>query len=141
MGCISIQEVFKEENIAKKHRRKRTHQLKTITQEPIKTEVPMEIDVPEVNPADRVIKPGEPSSAYLNYVPVTKLKGMEDWIEEDDQLKYVRTDDYHIQKQEDEPLEFPPLLNAFVFPRGDITRFPSPDRSSLGTSSKWHFSN
>lgn len=87
---------------------------------------------------NRVIPPGQPSSALNNYVPTSKMKGMEDWVEEDDQLKYLnQSSEFFLKKEPDDHLQFPTFLKAFLFPRGDISRFPRPKRSSFGTSSKY----
>lgn len=136
MGCIDIQECYEES------RSKKTKRRKTLANKP--TDI-LEEDIGDgaddnekmqVFSDDRVVSPGQASSALLNFVPTTKIKGMEDWLEEEDQFRYVKpTQDFVIEKQADEHLDFPPLLKAFVFPRGDISRFPPPKRSSLGTSS------
>lgn len=97
-----------------------------------------EVDEVSVNLEDRVIPPGQPSSALNNYVPTSKMKGMEDWVEEDDQLKYMnQSSEFVLKKIPDDHLQFPTLLKAFVFPRGDVSRFPRPKRSTFGTSSKY----
>lgn len=90
-----------------------------------------------VSAFDRVIGPGEANSAMFNFVPTSKLKGMEDWIDEGDQLQFVQqSKDFSVAIEPDDRLLFPPLLRAFTYPRGEIARFPSPSKSSLGTSSK-----
>ena len=96
-----------------------------------------EVEIVESNSVERVIAPGQSTSAFQNFVPTTKLKGMEDWVEEDDQFQYIEPSyDFVATKKTDSLFDYPPLLKAFVFPRGDVTRFPPPKRSSLGTSSQ-----
>ena len=86
--------------------------------------------------SERVIRPGNANSALYNFMPATKLKGMEDWVEEDDQFKYLeQSSEFTADIVNDDTLLYPPILKAFMFPRGDISRFPRPKRSSLGTSS------
>lgn len=142
MGCIEIQE-FYEESRSKKTRKRRTlaNRPTDMIEEDIGAGADDNGNV-QVFTDDRVVSPGQGSSAFLNFVPTTKIKGMEDWLEEEDQFKYVKpTQDFVIEKQVDEHLDFPPLLRAFVFPRGDISRFPPPKRSSLGTSSTFDINN
>nr|CAH0111567.1 unnamed protein product [Daphnia galeata] len=135
MGCLDIQEIFEENRLLKKTKKRKkdpvnmpTNVIETSVEDDESEDLQMFSD-------ERVIAPGQPNSAYLNFVPTTKLKGMEDWLEEEDQFQYVKpTYDFVVKKQKDERLDFPSLLKAFVFPRGDISRFPSPKRSSLGTS-------
>lgn len=86
--------------------------------------------------SERIINPGSANSALYNFMPATKLKGMEDWVEEDDQFKYLEQNtEFVVDKENDEGLVYPTILKAFMFPRGDISRFPQPKKSSLGTSS------
>ena len=139
MGCLDIQEIFEENRLLKNTKKRKkdpvnmpTNVIETSVEDDESEDLQMFSD-------ERVIAPGQPNSAYLNFVPTTKLKGMEDWLEEEDQFQYVKpTYDFVVKKQKDERLDFPSLLKAFVFPRGDISRFPSPKRSSLGTSSKFN---
>ena len=87
---------------------------------------------------DRVILAGSPemAAALSNFVPATKLKGMEDFLVEEDQLKYYEESaEFQVVQEEDDVICFPTLLRAFMFPRGDVSRFPPPKRSSYGTSS------
>lgn len=137
MGCIDISEIF-EEKQSKKYKRKKFYSNKPTEIDNTNIEAATdEIDDPDMNSVDRIVSPGQASSALLNFVPTTKLKGMEDWVEEEDQFKYVAPNcDFGVAKERDERLHFPPLLKAFVFPRGDVSRFPRPKQSSLGTTSE-----
>jgi len=84
-----------------------------------------------------VILAGSPemAAALSNFVPATKLKGMEDFLVEEDQLKYYEESaEFQVVQEEDDVICFPTLLRAFMFPRGDVSRFPPPKRSSYGTS-------
>jgi len=89
--------------------------------------------------SERIIRPGSANSALHNFMPATKLKGMEDYVEEEDQFKYLEQDnEFVVHKENDERLVYPKILKAFMFPRGDVSKFPQPKRSSLGTSSSIH---
>lgn len=140
MGCFDIHEVFNETSTKKlKRRKKQTNKLDNPEEQSTESN-DIKDDELEINSDERVVSPGQTSSAFMNFVPTTKLKGMEDWMEEETQFKYVEpTYDFSAKKQADERLRFPSLLKAFVFPRGDVTRFPPPKRSSLGTSSRSTF--
>jgi len=86
---------------------------------------------------DRLIQPGTPSVGLYSFVPATKMKGMEDYVREEDQFQYLKqSPDFVVEVQPDEKLSIPPLLKAFVFARGDVTRFPKPKKTSLDTFSK-----
>lgn len=137
MGCIDIQEVFNDSLTNRKPRKKKLSNKITLNELANTDDEQDDIDDLESNNLDRVVAPGQASSAFRNFVPTTKLKGMEDWVEEEHQFKYIEpTADFVATSREDEPLQYPPLLKAFAFPRGDVSRFPPPKRSSLGTSSK-----
>lgn len=81
----------------------------------------------------RVVLPSdvgpEGSSVLHDHVPATKLKGLENWLEETDIFVDTnRTDDEiglqrEIQKQ---PINLPSSLQIFTFRKGDITNFPQP---------------
>lgn len=138
MGCMDIQELF-EQSCSKKTKTRKTPE--NMPTDVLEKEAGVEDEESENFQEltdERVISPGQTTSAYLNFVPTTKLKGMEEWLEEEDQFEYVKpTYDFVVEKQKDERLDFPSLLKAFVFPRGDISRFPSPKKSTFGTSSKF----
>jgi len=138
LGCIDIQELF-EENYS-------FSTLKTPkkdTRSQIEEFLP--VDNCELNDgtrasndqviSERIIRPGSANSALHNFMPATKLKGMEDYVEEEDQFKYLEQDnEFVVHKENDERLVYPKILKAFMFPRGDVSKFPQPKRSSLGTS-------
>ncbi|XP_046439372.1 5-methylcytosine rRNA methyltransferase NSUN4-like [Daphnia pulex] len=135
MGCMDIQELFEQSRSKKTKTRKTPENMPTDVLEKEAGVEDEESENFQELTDDRVISPGQTTSAYLNFVPTTKLKGMEDWLEEEDQFEYVKpTYDFVVEKQKDERLDFPSLLKAFVFPRGDISRFPSPKKSTFGTS-------
>ncbi|XP_047490722.1 5-methylcytosine rRNA methyltransferase NSUN4-like [Penaeus chinensis] len=87
-------------------------------------------DMEEVDVTSRVIEPSEAGSSLLvDYVPATRLKGLENWMEEADVFTNASQDDQEIGvtvvKQE-EPVDFPEMLKIFAFEKGNISDFPQP---------------
>ncbi|XP_063585289.1 5-methylcytosine rRNA methyltransferase NSUN4-like [Penaeus indicus] len=84
----------------------------------------------EVDVTSRVIEPSEAGSSLLmDYVPATRLKGLENWMEEADVFTHASQGDQEIGvtvvKQE-EPIDFPKMLKIFAFEKGNISDFPQP---------------
>ncbi|XP_042872301.1 5-methylcytosine rRNA methyltransferase NSUN4-like [Penaeus japonicus] len=85
----------------------------------------------EVDLASRVIAPSETggSSLMMDYVPATRLKGLENWMEEADVFPDASQGDQDIGvtvvKQE-EPIDLPKMLKIFAFEKGNISDFPQP---------------
>lgn len=132
LGCVDIQEVFEanHSNISGR----RTSRKRTIHEQLDQGNDESPQDT--YSSDDRIINPDVPSGALHNFVPATKLKGMEDWVSEEDQLKYLKkSPDFVVDMKPDDHLVFPSLLKAFTFVRGDVSRFPQPKRTSLGTFS------
>lgn len=72
------------------------------------------------------------------FIPATKLKGMDDFMPESDHYKYYSTIvDFPLEIESEKEFKFPPTLDFYVYPEGDISRFPRPKRGSLNTFS--HF--
>jgi len=69
-----------------------------------------------------------------DYIPSSKLKGLEDWIEETDVFTEVYQGDDEIglkvERQKD-LLSFPEMLKIYAFPKGNISRFPAVRRHEL----------
>lgn len=77
-------------------------------------------------------------SALLEFIPATKLKGMEDWIPESDHYKYYNsTADFPINIEMETDLVFPDTLNIFTYEKGNVSTFTKPKRSAAGVLS--HF--
>ena len=134
LGCVDIHEAF-EENRKKISGKKSRRRKGSSTEKSITDDETIEQD--DSLEDERVISPGQTTSAMNNYIPATRMKGMEEWVEEEDQLKYLdnHNSEFVLKKEPDDHLQFPTLLKAFIFPRGDVSRFPNPKRSSFGTSS------
>ncbi|MPC09703.1 5-methylcytosine rRNA methyltransferase NSUN4 [Portunus trituberculatus] len=87
----------------------------------------------DVEHSSRVILPSEVGVEGTNilhdHVPATKLKGLENWIEETDLFvnTSLRDDEIGIKREvQKEPISLPSPLKVFSFPKGDITSFPQP---------------
>lgn len=121
-------------NAPKRKKKKNTNEIQNATvSASVEAESNSENDVFS---ADRVIQPGNSSSLY-NFIPATKMKGMEDFVEENDQLKYYEeSSEFKPTISCEDEIDFPSLLKVFLFPRGDTRRFSSPKRGTYGTLSK-----
>lgn len=65
------------------------------------------------------------------FIPATKLKGMEDFVAESEHYQYYNTGvDFPLKFQAEENFEFPKSLDIYTFPKGDITRFSRPKECS-----------
>lgn len=72
------------------------------------------------------------------FIPATKLKGMDDFMPESDHYKYYRTIvDFPLHYELEKEFKFPPTLDFYVYPEEDISRFSRPKRGTLNTFS--HF--
>lgn len=83
----------------------------------------------------RLIDPasGLSASALYEYVPATRLKGLEDWIVESDHYRYYRKDtDFPVCIEQDNDFIFPGHLQVLTFERGNVSSFPAPKRGSTG---------
>lgn len=76
----------------------------------------------------RIIAPGplasEKSASLFDFVPATKLKGMDDYIPESAHYSYYKdTPEAPIDVEPDDDINFPELLDIFAFERGNCDTF------------------
>lgn len=72
------------------------------------------------------------------FIPATKLKGMEDYMPESEHYQYYKsTVDFPLTIEPEKEFKFPPALNLYTYIEGDISRFNRPRRGQTGTFS--HF--
>lgn len=72
------------------------------------------------------------------FIPATRLKGMEDWVLESDHYKYYSTaDDFPLTIELETELTFPEHLHIYTFERGNITNFQRARRSCTNVSSHY----
>ena len=134
LGCVEVQESYRESLQCWQDSGSKGRKVpRAVVEKSVEMNIPQ---LAEELPSERVITLEGVNSALFNFVPATKMKGMEDWVEESDQLQYVEeSHEFSPQKLSEGPADFPTLLKAFVFPRGDVTKFNPPKQSSFGTSS------
>ncbi|XP_063972859.1 5-methylcytosine rRNA methyltransferase NSUN4 [Diachasmimorpha longicaudata] len=83
----------------------------------------------------RIVKPsvGLAASALYEYMPATKLKGLDDYVLESDHYSYYsKSADFEIQVEKDSSFSFPEHLKIFTFEAGNNSDFPPPKRGSTG---------
>ncbi|XP_034945663.1 5-methylcytosine rRNA methyltransferase NSUN4 [Chelonus insularis] len=93
----------------------------------------VEIASPEIN---RIIKPssGLTSSALFEYIPATKIKGLDDYVLESEHYNYyTEAADFEIKVEKESFLNFPEHLKPFTFDTGCNSSFPSPRRTQMET--------
>lgn len=72
------------------------------------------------------------------FIPATKLKGMEDWVLESDHYKYYSTTtDFPLCIEMETQLEFPENLHIFTYEKGNISDFMRARRSCTNVSSHY----
>lgn len=76
----------------------------------------------------RLIAPGplgsEGSASLYDYVPATKLKGMDDYIPESAHYSYYKeTPEAPIEVEPEDDIHFPELLDIFAYERGNCDIF------------------
>lgn len=92
----------------------------------VEAEQPFAIDPDEAGRL-RVVSGTEQLDQLLSHVPVTELHGDEEWLEEGDYFKFAQSGgnmDVVMDRQLD--ITFPDGLDMYVFPTGNISRFPGP---------------
>ncbi|XP_071452006.1 5-cytosine rRNA methyltransferase NSUN4 [Hetaerina americana] len=87
---------------------------------------------------DRIVKP-DPSGGVISagalqeFIPATKLKGLEDWVLESDHYSgYLESADFPVLKKKEQVLQYPQYWNIFAHIRGDVADFPHPRRGKTG---------
>jgi len=89
-----------------------------------------------IHPEERVLGASGGASALHDFVPTSELRGMEEFVEESEYYDlYTKVDgDKSVRIRPDPTIMFPKHLKVFTFPRGDISRFPSPRPGMLNTN-------
>lgn len=91
----------------------------------------------ELNETDidstRIIEPGVNISTLYEFVPATKIKGMNDWVLESDHYAfYNKGGDFKVDIVKESDLSIPEHLHVYTFERQNNTRFPAPKKGSTG---------
>ncbi|CAK9809363.1 5-methylcytosine rRNA methyltransferase NSUN4 [Anthophora plagiata] len=110
-----------------------TESIKEDTSAPIKLQS-IEKDLNEMNlDNDRIINSSVNLSMLHEYIPATKIKGLDDWVLESDHYKFYDVSDGHkIDVEKESVLSFPGHLHAYTFEKGNNTKFPKPRKGSTG---------
>ena len=97
---------------------------------------PLEEDLAMAKPdITRIIKPsmGLTSSTLHEYIPATKIKGLDDWLLESDHYGYYEKGAGLKVKVEIDPiLNIPEHLKVYTFEALNDSKFPSPKRGVVG---------
>lgn len=87
---------------------------------------------------DRMISAEIGVLGLQEFIPATKLKGMEDFVLESDHYRYYDTNvEFPLNFEAEDSFQYPKALDIFIYPKYDISRFSRPKKSSTGVST--HF--
>lgn len=80
---------------------------------------------------DRMISSEIGVLGLQEFIPATKLKGMEDFVPESDHYRYYETNvNFPLKFEVEKSFKFPKTLDLYTYPKGDISRFSRPKRCS-----------
>ncbi|XP_026476433.1 5-methylcytosine rRNA methyltransferase NSUN4-like [Ctenocephalides felis] len=86
----------------------------------------------------RLINPEVGLAALHEFIPATKLKGIEDWVFESEHYQYYQNpSEFPIKVEAEAPFTIPETFNVYSYERGNISDFPSPKRGSTGVFSHY----
>ncbi|KAL6426673.1 hypothetical protein ACFW04_009211 [Cataglyphis niger] len=82
---------------------------------------------------NRIIHPDVGLNGLYEFVPATKIKGMDDWILESQHYGYYKEGaNFSINVKKEAILTFPQYLNIYTFEEDNDSDFPSPKKGSTG---------
>lgn len=80
---------------------------------------------------NRMISAEVGTMGLQEFIPATKLKGMEDYVVESEHYQYYNTGvEFPLKFEVEHSFEIPKTLDIYMFPKGDISRFSRPTPSS-----------
>lgn len=86
----------------------------------------------------RIIDAENNTLGLYEFIPSTKIKGLEDWVLESDHYKYYnKTTDFPLNFETEEDLKISENLQMYTYEKGNISSFVKPRTSSTGVST--HF--
>uniref|UniRef100_A0A1L8DSR0 NOL1/NOP2/Sun domain family member 4 n=1 Tax=Nyssomyia neivai TaxID=330878 RepID=A0A1L8DSR0_9DIPT len=99
-------------------------------------------DIMEEEPLSRdrrIIDPEAGEGLLEDFMPATKMKGLEDWVFESDHYKYYDRNaaDFPLKIEPEASLHFPDNLHIYTFDRGNVSRFFGPRRCITGSLSHY----
>lgn len=112
----------------------------SVPQESVNYKKPLEKVIEEDSDIDygRLVDPNYGSSGLHEFIPATKIKGMEDFVFESDHYRYYsNTTDFPLKIEMDLNFKIPENLQLYTYEQGNISTFRSPRRTTTGVSS--HF--
>lgn len=78
------------------------------------------------------------TGGLYEFVPATKIKGMEDWVSESDHYKYYKTSqDFPLSFELEKDFTVPENLSLYTFEMGNTNDFMSPKKCSTGVLSHY----
>lgn len=72
------------------------------------------------------------SSVLYEFVPATKIKGMEDFILESDHYKYYDNSEFPVRIEREYDFNFPKHLDVYTYEQSNHTDFIAPKKGSTG---------
>ncbi|XP_012223901.1 5-methylcytosine rRNA methyltransferase NSUN4 [Linepithema humile] len=95
---------------------------------------PIESDLNEVTiDENRIVQPNAGLSGLYEFVPATKIKGMEDWILESQHYGYYKEGaNFSVNIEQEGVLTFPQYLNIYTYEEDNDSKFLSPKKGSTG---------
>lgn len=80
---------------------------------------------------NRMISAEVGSMGLQEFIPATRIKGMEDYVAESEHYQYYNTGvDFPLKFDVERKFEIPQTLDIYIYPKGDISRFSRPKQSS-----------
>ena len=80
----------------------------------------------------RIVDPSIASIGLQEFIPATKIKGMEDFVFESDHYKYYsNTTDFPIKMEMQKEFSIPENLHLYSYEKGNVSEFIKPRRSKL----------
>lgn len=107
---------------------------------PIDFKKPLEKVIEEDSDIDhgRMVDPEFGNAGLYEFIPATKIKGMEDWVFESDHYRYYsNTTDFPLKIEMDMNFRIPSNLQLYTYEQGNISTFRNSRKTSTGVSS--HF--
>ncbi|XP_043496222.1 5-methylcytosine rRNA methyltransferase NSUN4 [Polistes fuscatus] len=81
----------------------------------------------------RIVLPTDSTTGLYEFIPVTKLKGLEDYVLESEHYEYYRkAGDFEIPVEKEKILSFPKHLKCYTYEEFSEERFPAPKKGSTG---------
>lgn len=114
---------------------------KTVASQPrVDYKKPLERVIEEDSDLDyrRMVDTTLGTAGLHEFIPATRLKGMEDWVLESDHYKYYSTtEDFPLRIELETQLDFPAHLQVYTFEKGNISNFHKARRSCTNVSSHY----